>query len=234
MSIIVLKRDFRIILLRNNEEIKYFGSYPTPLKANKEFIRLIKENEKDVLFPMRYINTNKIKKVDYKLVILVRNGKGHDIVPVRDDFGNYIENNIINNDEWSVYDMHPYNIEETFWVWGYHPKHQRKNALFIYENKIVPKATSKYDFINVVFFKNKLLFESYNGMDMVICKNNDDCIRLYNLIESLSKKDKLKYIMFSGNVDTRKWTDQRVWVNKILKLTGWTSIKKVLRPTTRP
>ena len=59
-----------------------------------------------------------------------------------------------------------------------------KTFKWIYENYI-EKNCNKYNFKNVVIFKNKLIVDINGGLNMVLCKNVSDCIRLYNQLEGL-------------------------------------------------
>ena len=85
--------------------------------------------------------------------------------------------------------------------------------------------------LNVMVYKNKLLLETTNTLDLVICKNKSDCIRLYNTIEDESKKLKLKYILFNGDWNTRE--KSKIVVDKIKSLTNWNDLK-IKGTSTRP
>ena len=79
-------------------------------------------------------------------------------------------------------------------------------------------------------FRNKLLIENDDDFDIVICKNKNDCIRLYNELEKECVERKIKQIMFFGFVRdvNRKTTTQ-----KIMEKTGWDKVK-VNRDSTKP
>jgi hypothetical protein len=66
---------------------------------------------------------------------------------------------------------------------------------------------------------------------MVICKNKQDGIRLYNKVESESIKKKYKYVAFMGDVSKSKYNKQ--WIDRIQQMTNWTR-EKVMRSNTRP
>lgn len=233
------KWKFQIYLIGNNQKKEFIKSYLSKEKALKEFYEIHNKSKNEVVFPVRYVNVKVIKDMSYYVLLLKRKEENDtDIVKLRNEYGEFVEHELIKDgDEWVIYDKLPYYIEEKFWVYGYHPKYERKDFMFIYNEMVKPKATSKYDFLRVVIFKNKLLLETYNKLDMVICKNREDCIRLYNQLEEYSKRDKFKYILFDGDGDTtRKSKDE--WVDKIIAMTGWENSpsgrKKVLRASTRP
>ena len=62
-------------------------------------------------------------------------------------------------------------------------------------------------------YLNKLLIECNGKLDMVLCKNKSDCIRLYNKIEEFAIKDKLKYVLFMGDIANSK--HKLSWMDKI-------------------
>ena len=84
-----------------------------------------------------------------------------------------------------------------------------------------------------MLFKNKVLIETSNTLDMVICKNKSDGIRLYNLLEEWCNKEKeVKYYLFNG--DWGLTPDKRhKCVEKIRKLTNWDDLK-INRCNTKP
>ena len=65
---------------------------------------------------------------------------------------------------------------------------------------------------------------------MVICKNKNDCIRMYNLISTTTKKQKIKQVVCVG--DYSNYSDYRKELEEdLLELTGWDK-KKLQRHTT--
>ena len=77
----------------------------------------------------------------------------------------------------------------------------------------------------------KILVECNGKLDMVICKNKQDAIRMYNMIEEWCERDKMKYIGFMGDLSYSRYKSD--WITKIQKLTNWTR-KKITRMSTRP
>jgi hypothetical protein len=135
------------------------------------------------------------------------------------------------DEDWIVIDRASYDIEETFWVYGYHPRYQRKTFQWIFENFILKDSKDKFMFKTVALYLNKILIECNGKLEMVICKNKSDSIRMYNLIEKYSKDKKCKYIMFIGDVGKSRY--KLNWIDKIQNLTNWNRVK-IKRPSTRP
>lgn len=226
------KKNFYHIILVNHDKMKE-DLFWTDSEAtvNKEFKTMVEEN-KSVIFPIRF-NNNKTEIIEssYEIMIIKARDKTESCeTKVMDEYGKFV-NYATNDDDWIIYDRSPYYIEETFWVYGYHPKLQRKDFKWIYDNFISNNSNNKYLFKTVQLFKNKILVECNGKLDMVICKNKQDAIRMYNMIEEWCESDKMRYIGFMGDLSYSKYKSD--WITKIQKLTNWTR-KKITRMSTRP
>ena len=226
------KKNLYHIILVNHDKMKE-DLFWTDSEAtvNKEFKTMVEEN-KSVVFPIKF-NNNKTEIIEssYEIMIIKARDKTESReTKVMDEYGKFV-NYTTNDDDWIIYDRSPYYIEETFWVYGYHPRLQRKNFKWIYDNFISNNSNNKYLFKTVQLFKNKILVECNGKLDMVICKNKQDAIRMYNMIEEWCERDKMKYIGFMGDLSYSRYKSD--WITKIQKLTNWTR-KKITRMSTRP
>ena len=135
-----------------------------------------------------------------------------------------------NDDNWIIYERANYDKEESFWVYGYHPVYQRKDFNWIYEN-LIANNVDKFNIKQILVYRNKLLISTTYELNMVLCKNESDCIRLYNELEKEKIAKKLKYVFFNGDAYHSKL--KKTWFKKIQDLTGWDTLKirrKSLRP----
>lgn len=226
------KKNLYHIILVNHDKMKE-DLFWTDSEAtvNKEFKTMVEEN-KSVIFPIRF-NNNKTEIIEssYEIMIIKARDKTESReTKVMDEYGKFV-NYATNDDDWIIYDRSPYYIEETFWVYGYHPRLQRKDFKWIYDNFISNNSNNKYLFKTVQLFKNKILVECNGKLDMVICKNKQDAIRMYNMIEEWCERDKMKYVGFMGDLSYSRYKSD--WITKIQKLTNWTR-KKITRMSTRP
>ena len=178
------KKNLYHIILVNHDKMKedlfWTDSVAT---VNKEFKTMVEEN-KSVVFPIKF-NNNKTEIIEssYEIMIIKARDKTESReTKVMDEYGKFV-NYATNDDDWIIYDRSPYYIEETFWVYGYHPRLQRKDFKWIYDNFISNNSNNKYLFKTVQLFKNKILVECNGKLDMVICKNKQDAIRMYKMIE---------------------------------------------------
>lgn len=222
------KNIFQIVLTSNGKMIKTLYNCASEMLVNKKFKELINENKK-IKFPVRYINIGKLVNSNYELFIIKRNDDNIKTTKLKDGNGKII-NYETNDENWIIYDRENYDKEETFWVYGYHPVFQRKDFNWIYEN-LISNNLNKFNLKQILVYQNKLLISKTGSLDMVMCKNQSDCIRLFNELEKESKKNKLKYILFSGDAFNSKL--KKDWFNKIKKLTNW-SDRKIHRNSLRP
>lgn len=224
------KKIYSIILTNHGKQLRTLCSDTTETKISRRFKELLEENKK-VIFPVEYNNCEHVMiKSEYEIIIIKCSDElDSKVNKVKSDSGEYTSYET-NDDDWIVVDRAAYNIEETFWVYGYHPRLQRKDFNWIFDNFIAKDSKNKYMFKSIQVYLNKLLIDCNGKLEIVICKNKKDCIRLYNLIEAKSNEKKFKYIMFMGDVSKSKYKGD--WIERIMKLTGWNKIK-IWRSTTR-
>lgn len=224
------KYIYHIILTSNDKEIKDIYHSAKESSVYSKFHELIENNKNKIKFPVQYINNKGIKEANYELIIIKsKDKKDPSETKIRDEYGRFI-NYISSSSDWIILDRAHFDREETFWVYGYHPQLQRKGFTWIYENYI-KKDCNKYNFKNVIVYKNKLLIDIQGELNMVLCKNKNDSVRLFNALEEQALKDKLKYIIWSGYVVSTYY--KKEWCKRIMNLTGWPKLK-VIRPSLRP
>lgn len=225
----VRRCDFKIVATLNGKQKEFIGNYSTPEEAYNKFNELQKLNN-NVIFPRKVINAGKLKESRDEYLILQKNRHG-DLKPgqLRNEFGKIVEQQT-NSSVWEVYDKCERLVEETFWVYGKCPKTDRKTFEWIYENKLIGNLINSYDIERVILYKNKLIIKHDElPMDIIICKNISDGIRLYNLLEEWCKKNRQIFFLGSYNKVSDK---RRQLENEIIELTGWDK-RKIQCPSTR-
>ena len=229
-----LKRPYHIITTNNGVQIKDIYSavnIDTAMAKLRAF--QIKFNE-GIRFPVKYVSNRNEKtfiESDYRLM-LIKKKTENDLYEgkIRNEYGKYIDC-VTSSDEWVFIDELPYQVEETFWVYGYNPKTDRKTYRFIVDNFINYNKKDKYFFKEIVIYRNKLLIDSVSGLEIVICKNHQDSVRLYNSLCDYSKEHKYKNILFAGDINNDSYS-YNSWFNKIQELTHWNR-RKINKNTTR-
>ena len=149
---------------------------------------------------------------------------------IRNEYGKFVDC-VTSSDEWVFIEELPYQVEETFWVYGYNPKTDRKTYQFIIDEFINYNKKDKYFFKEIVIYRNKLLIDSISGLEIIICKNHQDSVRLYNSLQEYSKNKKYKNILFAGDIHKNSYSYEK-WYNKIHELTHWNR-RKINKNTTR-
>lgn len=221
---------YHIIITSNGKQIKDIYHSAKESSVYNKFNKLIKENTEKIVFPVHYINNKGLKEANYEIFIIKSKEKRDSSeTKIRDEYGRYISY-VSSSDDWIILDRAHYNREETFWVYGFHPQLQRKDFRWIYNNYIAKNCT-KYAFKNVIVFKNKLIIDVNGSLHMVLCKNKDDCVRLFNQLEEFAKKDKLKYIIWGGDASNSPYKSELY--KRLMDWTGWTKAK-LSRPSLRP
>lgn len=208
--------DYKIVRCKNGEQDAYLGKYDTVEKAYNKINELLKE---EIIFPQKLKKKESvISELKYEYLIL--KVKTEEIPMLRNEYGKVVEQKT-NSEKWDVYDKFSCDIEETFWVWGYDYKNDRKTFKWIYDNILIGSLESKYDIRRVILYKSKIVFlHDDETLDLVFCKSSEDAIRFYNKLEEFIEKDKIKQVFFVGSYneisDKRKHLEEQ-----LVKLTGW-------------
>lgn len=218
---------YNIMLINHGKEIRNLYHSRGSALAQAAMKKLIEESD-NVTFPVRYNNSGScMVEAEYEIILIKKREDEEDNVTlVRDQYGRFVETQSSHPD-WLIMERRPYNIEETFWVYGYHPRMQRKTYQWILDNLVRTDGMK-----TVVVYKNKVLFEHDNEHDLVICKNEGDAIRLYNEMEKDAKKLTNKRVFFIG-MATKRSLAAKHCVEDIMRLTNW-SKTKITRSSTRP
>lgn len=230
-----LKREFCMIALSSHKQVIDI-LYKSNLQqsAYKKFNEIIDENEKNIIFPVKYISNKNISKgiveSNYEILLLKIKKEGEDVTQLRNEYGQLVNHVIVDNNQWIIMDKHIYYKEESFWVYGFNPKTQRKDFNYILNEIVLAHNNDKNYFKRIMIFKNKLIIQYDFDIDMVICKNQEDVIRLYNELEVKTKKAKCRNVFFNGIVAK----SNKDWIMEmIMNKTGWNK-QKVIRSSTKP
>jgi len=218
---------YRVILLRNG---KYKKTLHRCRTVETSFINYheIKEENKSVIFPKKYINSKGIRPVTYKICVVKDFEEKDKERVLRDDFGRiYKEKKLFG--KWTILASNEYNIEEDFWLYGHNPVHDRKTIGEIMKPLMAGAYRAKYS-KQIIVVHNKLVIHSEEEFNMVICKNKSDAQRLHHTLHKAAKKGKFKSLVFMGTASPA--TVSRMY-EIILENTDW-PIEKIRRTSTKP
>lgn len=225
------KGSFLIILSENNKKKEQLGRFSWKFSAIKKYEEYIEENSK-VKFPKEYVACEvkknyrrKQRKVKGEILLVQKlpDGVEKRKAYFRDEYGKFIENEVIDAN-YVILDKHVWNYEETFAVYGYHPYKHRKTYDFIYNSVLLQDIKETDDLIRIFYYSNKVVFDSYEDFDFVMCKSFRLTERLYNRIQSdISKDRKLsKSVVFMGKLTRNLYS----WFyDQMEQKTGWSRIK---------
>ena len=225
--------DYKIIRFDFRRQEKYIGTYHD-LKEAECAKRILSIKNSNVVFPKMYVNNgrknNEIYEYlsEYVLLKRVKPGSSDNSSMLRNEYGKFIEHKYTDK-EWVIFDKIPCLVEETFWVYGYNPKTDRKTFTWIFENFIDQKINEGYNTIIIYIYGNKVIFKYDLAIEFVICKNQSDAIRMYNLLEEWCKKR--KQVIFSGSTMRGSGRLEKT-IDLIQEKTGWDR-RKITRKTTR-
>lgn len=223
--------DYKIISFHNGKQCGFHGKFYDSKDAYKKIKELLAENKK-IVFPKMVENNEILGSSRYEYIILEKNRDGSKTnLEQRNEFGKMVEQRL-NSEKWVILDKFPYDVEETFWVWGFNPNTERKTFQWIYENIVSAGIETKYDLKRVFLYKNKILVkDDENEMDMILCKTQSDSVRFYNLIDEWNKKTKNKQIFMMGSLNLPGERKRKI-EEEIMEMTGWTR-EKVQQSSTK-
>jgi len=187
--------------------------------------RVIKKDNETVSFPRGYVNSHGIKPVEYMMYLVKEKEEGDVNRQIRDRFGRFNEEKPLFG-EWTILASEPYNIEETFWVYG-----QDSRLDFTGISKLVMKgAYSSFKLKQVIVVYNKLIIHNEDTFEMIICKCREDAQRLNRALHKAAKKSRTKSLLFMG-IATQATCEYMYGL--IEEETGWPN-RKIRRTSTRP
>ena len=217
---------YRTILVKNSDYKKTIHKCKTRKTAFINFNRIKEEN--NVLFKREFLNYNGLKPVKYKIYVVKDYEDDDELRTIRNRLGKLVEEKPI-FDIWTILNDSDYEIEETFWVYGYDSRNDRKTIKDIISllmlNMHVKKKTKQ-----IVVVHNKLLIYDEEQFDMIICKCKKDAQRLHHALAKSAKDNKIKSLYFMGTANAKMISD---YYDIIHEETGW-PYTKIWRTTTRP
>jgi hypothetical protein len=186
---------YRVVLLCNGEYKKTLHRARTLETVFTRYYHLIDENKK-ILYPKRFVNSNKIIPVKYEIAVTKPTEDGDTFRILRDDYGKlYTEAPL---GDWTILSTEGYEIEETFMIYGVGYKNGERPTIREIVKRLMLNAHSKKTVKQVIVVYNKLLIYDEHQFDMVLCKNLEDAQRLHHTLGKITKKQKINSLLFMG------------------------------------
>lgn len=214
--------NYKIISCRNGKQNGFIGKYLS-IELAYEALNKLTESNKDVIFPSLITHGecgNAISDSRYEYLLLERKISNDSTPLLRNEFGKLVEQHS-NSETWNIIDKRKYQVEETFWVWGFNNKTERKTFSWIYNNILIGRLRDSYDIKRVLLYKNKVIIKNDDeSMDIIFCKTKSDAFRFYQLMENKVKEDKIRQIFFIGSYDIVS-DKRRKLEEQLIEMTGW-------------
>jgi hypothetical protein len=218
--------NYRIILTKNGKYKKTLHKCKKETTSYANFNKIKIEN--NVYFEKKYINCNSIIPVEYKIYVVKDYEETDEPRLVRNKVGKLVYENPLFG-IWTVLHDSLYKVEETFWVYGYDKRNDRKTIKDII-GLLVKGMNNPKKVKQIVVVNNKLLIHVEDQLDMVICKCKSDAQRLHHALSDAASSNKIKNLLFMGTANKKMCGD---YYQIIHKHTGW-DYTKIWRTTTRP
>jgi hypothetical protein len=184
--------SYRIVLLSNGKYKKTLYKCKTIENVYLKFHKMKEDN--NVLYPKKFLNANGIKRVKYEICITKPTEEKDSFRLLRDEYGKlYTEKPL---GDWTILTSDEYNIEETFYIYGYIGDERPTIREIV--KRLMIGAHSKRMVKQIIVVHNKLIIYNEDQFDMVICKNLEDAQRLHHTLAKIAKKQKIKSLLFMG------------------------------------
>ena len=215
--------SYLVLLVKDKKRYDRLGAYKWKNAAFKAYNEAIKENSK-IRFPVQTLVSktgNATKKVEYEIIIasLLKKEEESNVTQFRNKEGKYVDTVVIDRTRHSIIAKHDWFIEETFYVYGYHPIRDRKTYSFILNNIVLNNINSKDDIRSITTHKNRLFINYIEDFDFVVCKNCAETERLYTALQKDIPKQYKNYVLFLGEIVQKISVTQLL--DRIAKKTGW-------------
>ena len=212
---------FSIYITKNKKRVKFLGCSWWKTDAYKIYNGAIEKNKSNTIFPKTYSTDRRkgshTKKDLYYEIILVKKVQDGEKTAnsFRNKDGKFIESIITDWENHKIIDKHDWFLEETFAIYGYHPKKDRKTYSFIMNKFLVEQEDCADEMKKIMVFKNRVIIQYTDDFDFITCFDNKQARKLYDMLQKDAIRLKMKYVAFMGQTKSTKWID------KIEEKTGW-------------
>lgn len=185
--------EYWIILAKNCKKVKSLKKYKWSKEAFADYERAVKENDANVT----YAKADAVSgRTEYEILVLEKCPDEDSTAMFRNEYGKFEENTVVGNGGYRIVAKHPWKIEETFGVCGYNNRTDRKTFSFI-KDELIMKELSIETMKMILVYKNNLVIQKNDDIDIVMCKSKEDAARLYGELQKAIGNN--NYILFSGN-----------------------------------
>ncbi len=220
------KPRYKVVILKNGEQVRSLQQTTVIEYVNNDFNKLIEESKK-VVCEVKYSNSDRlnddISSVSYEIVLLKTKEIGNKSRMIQNDFGKWIPE-IVNDSNWVVLKREPYKKEAKFYIYTDNNAKVYYTLGDIIKNIILKNIHEDGMFKTIRVVHNKIVVLSdYDDFDMVICMNNKDALRVYNMLLEASLNLNIDNLIYLGNaIDSNSIYQMH---NIISEYTSWADWK---------
>lgn len=186
-----LEYNYRVVLVKNRKISKIIRNYKILGCAKNKFNKIKSENQ--VFYEKRITNHKKLYKVVYEILLLKKSSDETTVRQIYNDSGQLINEKI--NGGWTILDKFHHKEEESFYVYGLQ---RRLYVPEIITEVITPRISSFYQIIMVF---NKIVIYNSTDIEVVLCKNINEAIRLYDFLFDFYSSKKVLNLIFLGKAN---------------------------------
>lgn len=217
---------FLVFITCNNKAIRFITKASWRLKGFDVFYNAIEENRRQVLCPREMDVRNKTlgdhlahKTSKYEIVLVQYLPEGEDGTrSFRNDFGKFVDYYVINSPNRAIIAKDYWYVDDTFYVYGYHPTRDKKTCGFIFDNIVMKDLDGMHDMKTIRLCQRRLFIETPDNLDFVICSSTKACENLYNALFNLVEKNKCENVIFLGHVPESQFSH----IESLIEAkTGW-------------
>ena len=210
---------FIIFFVKNKEYNKTFAWYNWKFGSVEQYNKLVQANHDKTICPVFYEGrTKKNGEQPVKYEILLKKKIDPELEDNESMFRNELGESVTvktDDPEWRILAKDDWYIEEHFYLYGYHPKYDRKDAKFIIKNVIL-KYVEEYTMCRIFVWKSYLFIENDDDFTFVLTKAPSEATRLYNIL--YDRLYKIENLYFTGSLSKGSVP---VWIDKMVDKTGW-------------
>ena len=211
---------YRVVTTRNRVQTGEVGTFGWMLNAMDAFNDYAEKHNSGVICEKRYVKATDQPAEEFheEVLLLKRIDPEVDdgVRAFRNEDGMFVDHIISNNKKYAIIAKSDVYTPETYHVYGYSPLTDKKTGRWIFDN-IVNRDCSRDNFKSVFMLNNKLIVKYNDDFDMVICKNSDECARLYEGLR-VNTDRKNKFVAYTGFVVNSM---KSRYYDMIEEKTGW-------------
>jgi len=195
---------YSVYITKNQKRVRFVGTSWWKTDAYNIYSDAIEKNRNKVKFPQ-----NRFK---YEILLVKKTNEDEDTVAsLRDKDGKFVDNIITDWENHVIIDKNDWLVEETFGIYGLHPRKNKKTYPYILNNLLLNNEDVGDEMRRVMVFKNKVIIQYLEDFDYITCYDDNRAKVLYDALQDDIVKLKKKYIVFMGEAapDTvSKWLDK--------------------------